>query len=256
MRTKFMRPIVLVILAHPDDEVAIAPLLEAEVARGETVVVLFATDGATRSVPASRRCSESSVALRSIGISKDHITFLGVEIGVADGSLMTQLPRAYAALNQQFTGTPIRRLYTLAWEGGHTDHDAVHLLALAFAKSNGVAQVAQFPIYNGLQTAPLFRVMQPLPEWAIQNITHFSLSDGIRYSALPLHYPSQRKTWLGLMSGVLREYLVKRRNAAFTVDFAAVLDKPHGGTLLYERLFRIPYDVFRVNTAPFIAEHF
>lgn len=245
----------MAILAHQDDEVAIAPLLKFEVNRGHVVRVFYATDGATKSASTVRRCSESIAALQSIGVAPEQVVFLGADLGVGDGTLMTNLPRVYAALQQSLIGTPVRRIYTLAWEGGHADHDAAHLLALAFGKQHGIADIAQFPIYNGFRAGRFFRVMQSLPGWTVANEIRFRFSDGLKFAQLPLYYPSQRRTWLGLISGVVREYLVKRRNITFTVSFLNIQAKPHRGALLYERLFHVPYETFRKNTASFIDEY-
>src|SRR6185503_17138294 len=52
-------------------------------------------------------------------------------------------------------------VYTLAWEGGHQDHDAAHLVALAFAQRRGIP-CHEMPLYNGYRSpGSLFRVMHP-----------------------------------------------------------------------------------------------
>jgi LmbE family N-acetylglucosaminyl deacetylase len=41
-------------------------------------------------------------------------------------------------------------VWTLAWEGGHHDHHAAHLVALAFAAGRG-ARCFEVPLYTGFR---------------------------------------------------------------------------------------------------------
>jgi hypothetical protein len=46
--------------------------------------------------------------------------------------LVEHLDRALALLESRVT-EPVDNVWCLAWEGGHQDHDASHLVAVAFA---------------------------------------------------------------------------------------------------------------------------
>ena len=76
-------------------------------------------------------------------------------------------------------GTP-DEVYLPAWEGGHQDHDAGHLLGLSLAAPG--LRLRQFPLYQGAGLpGPFFRVMAPLPGNGPSNLEaarHFiSLAD-------------------------------------------------------------------------------
>lgn len=76
---------VLFIFAHPDDECFAASHIAYEVGLGDEVFCLFTTDGGAYGVSPQTRATESRRALQSLGISDEHLFFIGMEHGVRDG---------------------------------------------------------------------------------------------------------------------------------------------------------------------------
>lgn len=128
----------LVLVAHPDDEaVGCGALLQ----RMSEPVVVFATDGAPRDdyfwktygsrLRYSRvRQEEARVALGAVGVNE--IEFLGdqatgLEVFV-DQELYRVIPQAMERLGNLIERRRPQALLTLAYEGGHPDHDTCNFL--------------------------------------------------------------------------------------------------------------------------------
>ncbi|HEY6139021.1 MAG TPA: PIG-L family deacetylase [Thermoanaerobaculia bacterium] len=218
----------LFVFAHQDDEVAIAPRIAREVAAGERVVCAFLTDGGAPAV----RDAESRAVLESLGV-RDVIF-----VGLPEGRLVEHLEEAFQAIG----GDP-DEIITLAWEGGHQDHDAAHLVALALAIARGVRCI-EFPLYHGRRRP--YRVLAPL---RIGETRRLSMREVWRRAMLCWRYPSQRRTWLGLWWG-----LWKRDEVVCEASAERVLHPPHEGSLLYERRFRFPRERFFAAARPFIEQ--
>lgn len=124
---------VVVLAAHPDDEVlGAAGLMQQLAAAGSPMVYVWATDGEashprsavfTRSALASRRRAESQEALRRLGLAADHCLHLGLpdgEVGKHVDELATRL-RTVAGVDS---------LLVAPWRhDGHPDHEAVGRVA-------------------------------------------------------------------------------------------------------------------------------
>lgn len=152
-----LRPLLgttLVLVAHPDDEVIACGALMQKMQRA---VVVFATDGAprnegfwktygSRQAYADVRRREAWHALRIVGACP---VFLAdrVEDGIADQELFRNLPAAISALEQVIAHVDPDALLTLAYEGGHPDHDAVCFIA-AVAGRRAAIPVWESPLYH------------------------------------------------------------------------------------------------------------
>lgn len=218
----------LYVFAHQDDEVAIATRVARNAKAG--VVCAFLTDGGAPGV----RNDESRAVLASLGVHD--VVF----VGLADGTLVEHLEDAYAAL----AGLEFDQIVTLAWEGGHQDHDAAHLVALALAVARGV-RCLEFPLYHGKGLPrPFYRVMAPLRGG---ETTKLSMREVWWRARLSWRYRSQRRTWLGLIVPMLfRGEVVAEASAE------RVLRPPHEGRLLYERRFGFSRERFFAAARPFI----
>ena len=233
---------ILFVFAHQDDEIAGATRMLRARRDGDHILCAYLTDGAFR-VPATIRNEESRRALSRLGVTD--ILFATFP----DGNLPEHVNEALAFLESHVA--EVDEVYTLAWEGGHQDHDAAHLVALAFAQRRGLP-CREMPLYNGYRSpGSLFRVMHPIGDgWTSRRV---SLADGLRVVGLLPLYRSQRKTWLGLLPETFLKLVITRREFVRETDAQRLASKPHDGSLFYERRFGYPNERFVRATAVLIA---
>lgn len=243
----------LFVFAHQDDEIAAATRIAHCLRRGLTVSCAYLTNGEGRSASARERDAESRVVLSRLGVDLARVHFLGSEERIPDGALVEHLPRALALLESRIA-EPVDALVCLAWEGGHHDHDASHLVAAAFAVRRGIVACArELPLYQGHGLrGPLFRTLAPLrvgPPWDARRIT---LAEGLRVIGLCRFYRSQRKTWLGLLPSAMVRLAIERKEWSRPIDLARLRARPHEGPLFYERRFGATWEWFERNARDFI----
>lgn len=241
----------LFVFAHQDDEVAAASRISFEIQRGTDVFCAFLTDGGAPRV----RNAESIAALGSLGVAPDHILVPGSEIPIADGTLPGHLNAALDHLERATAGIQVHTVYCLAWEGGHQDHDASHLVAAAFARRRRILdRCFEIPLYRGAY-GPFFRVFSPVDREDGWMMRHLTLREGLSIPVLALHYKSQRRSWLGLFPEVFLKAAILRREVVRRVDPERLRRPPHAGTLFYERRFHVPAAQFAEEVRPFIERY-
>jgi LmbE family N-acetylglucosaminyl deacetylase len=161
----------LLVLAHPDDEcVTYGALLQ----RMAEPIVRFMTDGAprdpyfwgrygSREAYAALRQQEARRALANIGVRRIEFVSDGYHARMSRGNsrpggratseilidqeLFRNLPAAWLELADAIERHEPRALLTLAYEGGHPDHDSCNLLVSVAARRFGLA-AWEAPIYN------------------------------------------------------------------------------------------------------------
>ena len=145
----------LVIVAHPDDEsISCGGLLQ----RVLEPCVVFATDGApeddyfwrkygSRERYAALREQEAHAALTVVDVTE--IVFLTHESGtpIIDQCLYRSLSPAFTALSNIVEKRRPECLLTLAYEGGHPDHDSVSFLSAQLGRVFSVP-VWEAPLYH------------------------------------------------------------------------------------------------------------
>jgi LmbE family N-acetylglucosaminyl deacetylase len=235
---------VVFVFAHQDDEIALASRIRLAIGRGDRVICVCLTDGAA-AVSAAVRDAESRRVLDHLGVADFRVAPPGERI--ADGSLPDHLGPALEFLERavpEETGEVV----TLAWEGGHQDHDAAHLVAAVFAEHRR-ARCIEMPLYNGEGARlHLFRVNHPVgDEWTVRKL---SLREWLANVALARHYTSQWRTWLGLVPLYI---LGGPRELTREADLRRAATPPHPLPLLYERRFRYPYERFAGRAAEFLG---
>src|SRR4051794_13664354 len=233
------RQTLLLVVAHPDDDILGAGALLARV-RGARIV--YVTDGAPRDgrdaraygfaaprdyAAARRREALAAVALADI---PPHQT---VWLDVADQEATFALERIAGLLRELIVATGPDMLLTHPYEGGHPDHDAVAFAVRAAVTLLGRMEeedtraplVAEFAGYHaapdgGRETS--FLVHPGFPE------ALFRLSDAerrLKSRMLELHAPQ---------AAVLADF--PRDREPFRLAPAYVFPRPpHPGSLLYER---------------------
>jgi LmbE family N-acetylglucosaminyl deacetylase len=164
----------LLVVAHPDDEcIAYGSLLQ----RMREPYIVYATDGApqdpyfwgkygSRQKYAQLRQQEARNALTCVGVK--HVEFLADSEGLhrasfEDQVLFRNLSQAYDALAEIVERVKPEALATLAYEGGHPDHDSCNLLASELGKAYGIA-VWEAPLYHRLPGDETGHVVQDFVE--------------------------------------------------------------------------------------------
>jgi LmbE family N-acetylglucosaminyl deacetylase len=157
----------LALVAHPDDEViACGALLQ----RMQRAVVVFATDGAprnegfwkqygSRQAYADVRRQEARRALRRTGAGAMFLADF-VPGGIADQELFRTLPAAITALERVIAEERPECILTLAYEGGHPDHDAACFMA-SVTGGRANLPVWESPLYH--RNADGASVLQAFP---------------------------------------------------------------------------------------------
>jgi LmbE family N-acetylglucosaminyl deacetylase len=245
----------LFFFAHQDDEYFASPWIVHELASGNRVSCLYLTDGASK-VSASIRDAESLRVLTSLGVEARSVVFFDNEQRIGDGKLAMNAESAWSSVERWCAANaPLFRIYAPAWEGGHPDHDAAHVIAALTALEHGIiASAWQFSLYHGYRPLPhpLFRVLAPLPSTGAQRIVYYSPRDAWRHANLCWSYPSQLRTWIGLFPEAFIRRAILRREVVRSFEPARMFARPHAGTLLYERLFSVTYDDVRTGLSPLI----
>jgi len=223
----------LVIVAHPDDEiVGCGALLQ----RVREPLVLFATDGAprdrffwetygSRDAYASCRRQEARAALAEIGVKQ--FEFLPPPENPSqlflDQDLFLNIPRALEAISEIVTHMQPEALLTLAYEGGHPDHDTCAFLAWWIAREH-VLPASEMPLYHRSTDGVMVRQEFIVPE-----------GDEVLFDATLAEVERKRRALRAYASqhDVITEFnpAIERLRPQASYDFRR---PPHPGVLNYE----------------------
>lgn len=224
----------LFIFAHQDDEFAAQQLIEDSLRQGYQVKCVFTTQAPDSGLNAQRNM-ESLNVLRRLGVESNDVTFIGERLGIPDGQLLYHLTEFSLWVEGYLSQLTPECVWVPAWEGGHPDHDASHAVTVEVASRLAVKPtVRQFPLYNALGCpGPFFRVMHPLPDNGDTSPYRVPWANRLRHLMNCLLYPTQFKSWLGLMPFVTVKLLggILCTQATSTVR---TTERPHKGRLYYE----------------------
>ena len=248
---------ILWLLPHPDDEFACSMRIRATAAAGDEVHCVFLTDGGFGGQSVARRRLESLRVLRRLGVGAAAVHFLGERHGFRDGTLHERLEDALQALDALIEAMgAVDVLHVPAWEGGHQDHDATHLLGIVLARRRSVGSLRQFPLYHGAGLpGPWFRVLHPLAANGPVQPHRATPVERLWAVALCLSYRSQWRTWLGLLPFFAWHMLARGTFPEQQVDPARVAESPHVGVVLYQRRGFLAMPEFRRAADAFLAAH-
>ena len=239
------------ILAHFDDEYCALPLIRRRAAEGVDQHFFYVADYADPEA-ARRRLSESQALLRHVGVDPARAVHVGAGTGAMDGGVYRDLPAAFAALSAAVERIgPVERFVCPAWEGGHMDHDMCALMTTRLATARGVP-VDQFSLYNakGL-VAPFYHGCSPLPENGPVTRMPLSVGEWVRWMLAVRFFPSQVPVWIILWPAMFWTY-ARRGFGHQRLDPARVRERPHAGTLFYERMFKVPHEEVRAAADAFL----
>jgi len=199
-----------VVLAHQDDEVGFAGVLQR--LPGDTPIVWLTNgDGlapryhAEPEVYARTRRGESMDAVAAVGVEASRLTFLGhSELAIyrnlaalvltgPSSEALAFFDGLYADVLAAVRARAPQVLWTLAWQGGHTGHDLVHLLvtvaARALARETGCPiRLVEVPEYELASLVALrFRPWRRAPH----HVLRLTPGEYARKWRLLNSYPSQ-----------------------------------------------------------------
>jgi len=231
-------PVALFLFAHQDDEFGVFERIALLRRAGVRVACAYLTDGRTARASAATRNAESLAVLAQLGVAPGDVRFAGQELGIGDARLPLHMDAAGRWIGAWLDSfTTIEALHVTAWEGGHHDHDALHVLTADLAAERGLLERSwQFSLYQaeGLP-GPLFRVLAPMARNGAVAATRIGWRARLHYLKLCLSYPSQRTTWIGLFPFVLLHYLLRGEQALQKLNPARLAERPHEGALYYEK---------------------
>ena len=234
------------LFAHPDDEFAVYPLLAMYCAAGRRVTCIYLTDGGWGGQDRIRRQAESRHVLAALGVND--VRFTGDAWAIPDGALHEHLARVVPMLIDEMVWHSDIDLYVPAWEGGHQDHDATHLVGISLSQHSGSC-LHQFSLYHGAGLpGPLFRVLAPLSENGRIEPVPAGILERARSVARCLTYRSQWRSFIGLLPFYVLRMFSRCPFSIQPVDLARTSGPPHSGKLLYERRGGPTWEDFAFST--------
>jgi hypothetical protein len=249
--------VALFIFAHQDDECWCLYEIQRLVNRGDKVTIVYLTSGTLDGSPSYVRNAESVTVLGGIGVAKENIFFLGTREKIQDGRLCENLEVAFSSM-VDLTGKvdTLASLYFPAWEGGHQDHDATHLVGIALAQHLDILdQSRQFPLYTGANLPGIFfKAFVYLPENGEPILSQIPWKDRIRFIKFCFLFRSQIKSWLGLFPFFLIHHIFYGTQSLQRVSIDRIFCAPHAGVLLYERRGVYSYKRFIQDTCSFVSQ--
>jgi len=241
----------LFLFAHQDDEYFVAPLLAEDPANARCV---FLTMGDFHGTNCAVRNAESRRALRSLGVTEEQVFFAGEKLRVPDNDLASHLPSVLAWLSDECSGA--ETVFAPAYEGGHPDHDAACLLGYAFAARAGGIPVLEFAAYRAHPWLPYYFEVMRRPKGTRMDAAALPKA---RFSPktffLFRRYPSQWKTWLGLLPPLFFHYLAGGKTGIYRAANRDFRVRPHEGKLYYEYRGWSTFGRFLAQTESFRRDH-
>ena len=244
---------IVFLLAHPDDEIAVFNKLEMTRKAGDRVLLIYLTSGYKASCTNSTRESESLKVLSKFGINADSVIFLGHRFQILDGLLVYNLEKTYGELIKILDTINISEIYFHAWEGGHEDHDATYLLGMSIAINfNKLNNSFQFPFYNGKNIVFGFKIFNPILLNGYTKDYKIKIIDRFKFVFYCLSYRSQWQTMIVLIPSLSFYYLFYGCQIIQSSNLFVGNSRPHSGLLLYERRNSFNFNCFHKVSISFI----
>ena len=247
------------IFAHQDDEIGVFNKILDDIKKEKEVFIIYLTNGITnitKKLLSIKRKKESTTVLQKIGIKKKNIFFIGNTLNIYAGSLYQNFDKVHKKLNTTFKKNNDNiEIITHALEGGHEDHDACNLIVKKIGKDFKINDIFCFFMYNSFKTNLFYyKVFNPIKKLGpLNEIKFFSkLSERLFLISLLFKYRSQIIIWIGLYPFIIYHYLFKGYNLLQRLKYNEKFNKPHKGTLLYEKRKFCSYVNFKRNANLFL----
>ena len=231
---------ILILVAHPDDVVvACADSIARARGGGSSVSALYLTHGCLAQDvlwPWQRKNHKNYIVTRHAEADKA-ATFLGLQpVGWSERparQLWREMPQAFEEITRAITQYRPDQLWVPAYEGGNPDHDALNAIGFKCKSRLSVLEFAEYNFLGGKAHAQEFISAE-------ETARVVALTDEERSAkkeALKI-YASEKKnlSYVGVMQESYRPLM--------GYDYG---QKPHQGTLWYERFQWVPFRHPRVD---------
>ncbi|MBU4194152.1 MAG: PIG-L family deacetylase [Actinobacteria bacterium] len=237
---------VLFVFAHQDDEFVYLGMLRNLFEREREIHVVWITDGA-HFVPAEVRRAESTAVMRMVGLGEDRLSFWPYP----DGTSIRFAPEIVERLAQTMEEARPSEVYTVAFEGGHPDHDMANFASVTAARRlDPSLPVYEAPLYNR-HRGKLWTINRFIPAETETLYVPLSRDDILFKLRALFKYRSQ--FWIAVLPTLLftnKKETVTRGEPYRRVPAWNYRQPPHGGKLIYEgfllrRILGIVFKDFR-----------
>lgn len=234
------RGVAIYFLAHHDDEFFLASEIMRDLAVGFEVKLFYLSHGSLYGIESRIRIAESERSLSALGLPLSHVFHIGALLNVHDGQIAGRFNDLIRYIDELSLGS-IKKIVTLAWEGGHIDHDATYLIALYFARKFRPESFRLAFLYNaaGAFGQRFFRVASPIGSGLLASCRKLTGREVYLLLRMLLCYRSQWKTFFAMLPEIVFKYFILRRQAVFNGEINGNIHRfrPHAGKLFYERRF-------------------
>ncbi len=214
----------LCVFAHEDDEFGIAAKMGRMVKRGVDVWGIWTCGGnPTRNREATR-------AMTHLGLKEDRLIFQTIGDFRTPSGLDAKIAQIAGLLEEH----AFDQIYTLAYEGGHVQHDMAHFIAVQAAKRTAFrGQIYEFGLYNLAGGKPnLFSIVPAVMPSIEVDMSQDELDAIVE---LVPFYPSQKHVTQGFLVGLSAEQKKRPRHRPRpNWDYTR---PPHKGLLWFEMAF-------------------
>ena len=244
---------VLLVLAHPDDELMLRPLLEREAASGARLVCAYTTDAPAQG--GGRREREVRAATKGL-VAPDDLHFPGVDASAVDGRSVERIGALMERLRAVADGLPeLTRVLSHAAEGGHPDHEVAHLLAAKLAVERGVSDRSHAVSHYRASDSgwPPFAVQAEHPGGS--RTVRITRGEAWRMLSGARHFPSQWRS-LGPLLPMMAWSALRDLNlhlAPLRVPSPYRLPRPARRAAMTESRFGVDIDAFERAANAFLA---
>lgn len=247
------------LFAHQDDEIGVMSALRSAAA-DDAALCVYLTNGVWAGVASATRDAESRKVLNALGVKPHFIHTVGSQLDIPDGRLVEHLDRVLDAVSNivatAHANRPVKRIVTHAWEGGHQDHDAGHLIGLALAHQFDVmSESRQYGLYRRAPQGRKILFASPMPENGPVETTPIPFSTRIQNLRLLTAYRSQARVIARLLPLILGDYIKHGAQRLQPLSIARVHEHPNTPPMLYETWNMFSYARFVKLAQPFIARH-
>ena len=223
----------LILLPHLDDEFALSPIMKF-LDRQNTKIIFCAERLDANSKLVQKRRKESILSALIMGFERYQISYLNDFFEVNDCFLFNSARKIYNHLCNTLQKEKFNRIFTLALEGGHPDHDSLALIVDKFCKRKKIEKYF-FPAYNYNYFSFIpFTALIPLKSMKYKakfiSIGKFCWGDSIK---IALIYKSEKSAFLKLFPFILFMFFFK--NGIYYFDEISLNEVDWNSSLAFKR---------------------